>query len=81
LGIADLLKDGPRSVEELERDTGVHQQSLYRLLRMLAGFGVFAEESPGRFHLTRSAATLCTGVPDSLHDAVKTLGDMIGDGS
>lgn len=81
LSIADFLRDGPRSIEELARATGVHQQSLYRLLRMLAGFGVFAEESPGRFQLTSSSAALITGVPDSLHDAVKMLGDMIGDGS
>jgi Dimerisation domain len=44
LGIADLLKDGPRPIAELARATGAHQQSLYRLLRMLAGYGVFAEE-------------------------------------
>jgi DNA-binding IclR family transcriptional regulator len=52
LGIADLLKDGSRSIEELASATGAHQQSLYRLLRALAGHGVFAEEAPGRLHLT-----------------------------
>ena len=81
LGIADLLKDGPRSIEELARATGAHQQSLYRLLRMLAGCGVFAEESPGSFGLNPAAATLQTGVPESLHHAVKMVGDMTGDGS
>src|SRR5918992_1115622 len=30
LGIADLLKDGPKSIEELAQATGAHQQSLYR---------------------------------------------------
>jgi hypothetical protein len=81
LGVADLLKDGPRSIEELARATGVHQKSLYRLLRMLAGFGVFAEGSPGRFQLTASAAALQSGVAESLHDAVKMIGDMTGEGS
>jgi hypothetical protein len=48
LGIADLLKDGPQNIEQLAGATGAQQQSLYRLLRMLAGHGVFAEESRGR---------------------------------
>jgi C-methyltransferase len=33
LGIADLLADGPRSVDELARATSSHAPSLYRLLR------------------------------------------------
>jgi hypothetical protein len=48
---------------------------------MLAGHGVFAEESPGRFRLTPAAAVLQRRVPGSLHDAVKMVGDMAGDGS
>jgi methyltransferase family protein len=81
LGIADLLKDGPKSIEELVHATGAHPQSLYRLLRMLAGQGVFAEQSHRRFQLTPAAATLQTGVAGSLHDAVRMIGNMTGDGS
>jgi hypothetical protein len=81
LGIADLLKDGPQSIEELARATGAQQQSLYRLLRMLAGHGVFAEEPPGRFRLTPAAAMLQKGSPGSLHDAVAMVADLVGDGS
>ena len=33
MGIADLLSDGPRRVEELAQATGAQPQSLYRLLR------------------------------------------------
>jgi hypothetical protein len=80
LGIADLLSDGPKSIEELASATGAHQQSLYRMLRALAGHGVFAEDSAGRFQLTPSAALLQTGVPGSLRDIVRTVGDMAGDG-
>lgn len=47
LGIADRLADGPRSVDELTDATGAHHVSLYRLLRMLAGVGVFREEAEG----------------------------------
>jgi predicted transcriptional regulator len=41
LGIADLLKDGPKSCEELAQSTGGYPRALYRLLRALACVGVF----------------------------------------
>src|SRR5690606_5625992 len=66
LGIADLLKDGPRSADDLARATGTHSRSLYRLLRALASVGVFAEESDGRFRLTDLAEPLRSDAPDSL---------------
>ncbi|MFL6395500.1 MAG: hypothetical protein ACJ708_12700 [Nitrososphaeraceae archaeon] len=43
LRIADYLKDGAKSVEELAVRTETHPDSLYRLLRMLASIGIFAE--------------------------------------
>jgi hypothetical protein len=66
LGIADLLKDGPKSSDELAHVTGMHAQSLYRLLRALASMGVFVENADGRFGLTPLAEYLRTGVPGSL---------------
>jgi len=52
LGIADLLRDGPRSVDDLARATQTHAPTLYRLLRALAAAAVF-KERPGRvFALT-----------------------------
>jgi methyltransferase family protein len=39
LGIADLLKDGPKTIEELASVTRADQRSLYRLLRTLAAQG------------------------------------------
>lgn len=52
LGIADLLQDGPKSADELAVATRTHERSLYRLLRALAGAGVFSEEAGRRFALT-----------------------------
>ena len=52
LGIADLLRAGPREISDLAGATGMHQRSLYRLLRALAAVGVFHEDSEGRFSLT-----------------------------
>jgi hypothetical protein len=65
LGLADLLTGGPRSAEELARETDAHSGSLYRLLRALAGIGIFAEEPDHRFSLSPLAELLRTGVPGS----------------
>lgn len=66
LGIADLVHSGPRSAEELASETGVDASSLYRVLRLLASEGVFAETEEGRFVLTPMAEALRSDVPGSL---------------
>jgi hypothetical protein len=67
LGIADLLKEGPKGSGELAVATGSHPGSLYRLLRVLASFGIFAEDERGRFDLTPLAALLQRDAPESMH--------------
>jgi hypothetical protein len=63
LGIADLLTDGPASCQELARITGVHEPSLYRVLRLIAALGVFDEVEPGFFGLTVLGDRLRSDVP------------------
>src|SRR5437763_1156992 len=52
LALADHIAAGCQTAEELARATGMHEASLYRLLRALASSGVFTEIAPGRFALT-----------------------------
>ncbi len=66
LGIADLLSDGPRHIDDLAAATGTHARSLYRLLRVLASEGVFTEQGDGRFALTPVAESLRSDVAGSL---------------
>lgn len=75
LGIADLLADGPRSADELAGPTGTLPRPLYRLLRALAGLGIFAEDDLGRFSLTALAEGLRSDVPGS----VRSLAIMRGE--
>jgi len=65
LGIADLLKDGPRTAHDLAAQTATHEKSLYRLLRALASLGIFAEDDNRRFVLTPDAELLRRDVPGS----------------
>nr|AIH14735.1 N-methyl transferase [Hapalosiphon welwitschii UH IC-52-3] len=66
LGIADLLKYGIKSYEELADAVSVKPLFLYRLLRALASLGVFAEEQEGYFTLTPLANCLVSDIPGSL---------------
>jgi hypothetical protein len=76
LGIPDLLRDEPKSSDDLAQATGTHAPSLYRVLRALDSVGVFAEDDRGRFALTPLGATLRTDVPGSLrYFAIEELGE------
>ncbi len=66
LGIADLLAEGPKNCEEPAKAADAHAQSLYRVLRVLASMGVFAQDAEGRFRLTPLAEPLQSAVPGSL---------------
>ena len=75
LGIADLLNDGLKSVEELASATATNADALYRLLRALASVGVFAETAPRQFALTPLAEPLRSDVPGSKRALALMMGD------
>ncbi|MBA2448838.1 MAG: methyltransferase [Chloroflexi bacterium] len=66
LGIADLLKDGPRGIHALAESTETHAPSLYRLMRALAGLGVFRENEAGEYETTALGRCLASGSPGAL---------------
>jgi O-methyltransferase domain/Dimerisation domain len=68
LRIADVLTDGPLTVDEIAVRVGAHAPSLRRVLRALASLGIFAADPHGRFHLNRLAQTLRSDHPESLRD-------------
>jgi hypothetical protein len=75
LRIADHLAAGPKPVAELAAASGSHADSLYRILRALAGYGVFAEEDGQRFRLTPAAELLRSDVPNSMRAAAEVRGE------
>ncbi len=66
LGIADMLIDGNRHVDELASEAGVDSSILYRILRMLAGEGILLEIPERNFGLTSVGQALRSDSPDSL---------------
>lgn len=75
LGIADMLTDGPKHCDDLAAATRMHKDSLYRLLRALAGIGMFSETQPKVFDLTPMAACLQENVPGSLRNFIMLRGE------
>jgi len=73
LRIADLLADGPLGLGELAARTGSDARSLGRVLRALAGRGVFRVVEPERFALTPLAEQLRTDHPRSMAGAFPLL--------
>jgi hypothetical protein len=75
LGIADLLRNRPKSSAQLAQETGVDARSLYRVLRALAGAGIFSETDPNVFGMTPLAETLLTDAPGSLRATAIYMGE------
>lgn len=75
LGIADLLKGGAKSSDELAKLTDVDAQSLYRMLRALSSIGIFTEGKNQQFQLTPLGECLQTDIPGSMRAFAITLGE------
>jgi hypothetical protein len=60
LGIADQLKEGPKSIAELASTASVDPNALYRVLRALASQGIFVLWSNRNGHLEQGD-TIGTG--------------------
>jgi hypothetical protein len=85
LGIADLLKDGPRTGDELAAATSTHAPSLHRLMRTLAALGLVSTDTAG-YDLTPLGSALRSDRPERLdlmaryfgHDSVwRTWGHLL----
>ncbi len=57
LNLAEILGDEKKTVEEIAKDSGANASALYRLMRALAGEGIFKETGPQVFrnnHLSKA---------------------------
>lgn len=75
LGIADLMKNGPKSTRELAQASATNEGALYRVMRALASVGVFTETSPRIFALTPVGELIRSDREDSFRDMVLWMGD------
>jgi SAM-dependent methyltransferase len=70
LGIADLLQDQSKTVDELAAATGTDPSALLRMMRVLVCVGVFGQDQRGAFLMTPLSMHLLTGAAQSLRDLI-----------
>lgn len=75
LKLADLVKDGPRRIEELARETHLPVRSLSRLLRVLVNVEIFREVEAGTFAQSDLSHLLRSDIPNSLYGMARIVGD------
>ena len=75
LGIADFLKDSPKSASEIALATRADENAVYRLMRALCAVGAFRAAGVDKFTVTALGIPLQSNVPGSLRAMVITLGE------
>lgn len=70
LGIADMLADSAKTADDLARATSTNSSALFRLLRALAGNGIFRQNDSGLFENTALSEPLRSDSPVSVRDYV-----------
>lgn len=74
LGVADLLRDGPRTSDGRAGACGAHPPTAYRLLRALASGGVFSEAPRRLLALTPLAELPRSDGPGSMRALARMYG-------
>ncbi len=75
LGIADLLREGPKSIEQLAKDTGTDADALNRIMRTLTSSGIFRAKKDGLFETNRLGIHLQSDQEDSMYAFIKIVGE------
>ncbi len=70
LRLADLLADGPRTVDDLAAVSNTNAPALNRMLRLLAAVGVVEQLEPQKFALAPLGQPLRSDVPGSMRYSV-----------
>jgi hypothetical protein len=76
LGVPDLLLDQPRTTADLAHELEVNEEALYRILRALAGEGIFEETRHRTFANNDVSHFLRTGVPGSVRSILAFKGSF-----
>ena len=70
LCIADILKSGPKTTDDIASISNTHSPTLYRIMRALASVGIFTELENKKFDLTPMAEMLQTGEAGSVYSLI-----------
>ncbi|MEJ2329929.1 MAG: methyltransferase [Gammaproteobacteria bacterium] len=66
LGVADVIANSQKSTREIASELELHEEHLYRLLRMLTSMGIFEESSPRVFRNSKTSDYLRRDNPQNV---------------
>jgi hypothetical protein len=75
-GLPDHLAGRPRTAGDLAKVTGLHEESLRRLLRALTGLGMVTQKVPGQFELTPLSSVLTTDDSSGVREMVLLIENL-----
>jgi len=75
MNLAEYLKDGPKTTEQLAESVNAHPGSLARLLRALSDIGIFEQKDDDSFCNTPTAELLLETAPGSLRSLAVLYGE------
>ncbi len=75
LGVADVIKDGPKSINEIATTTEADPEALYRTMRLLVSEGLFDQLEDGRFTHNSVSELLISDLPESVRWWAINMGD------
>jgi hypothetical protein len=81
LRIPDILQKRPQTIRELAELTQTDEQSLSKIMRLLAAYDVFSQDEDGRYHLARLGKSMVGDHPESALWWVLSLGDELFESS
>lgn len=73
LGVSDALKGGPLYYTDLASVVGANQRALHRVMRMMAGHGLYDEPKPGTFANNAASDLLRADHPHSMVGMAKMI--------
>ena len=76
LDIAEILKNGPKSIEEIAQLTGAHSESLHRVMRALVSQGIFRKGRDNMFANTSLSKPLIEGKGSLRNMIMQHLGKL-----
>jgi hypothetical protein len=74
LGIADTLRAGPLTADEIADRVGADPDAVQRLLRFLTSRAIFVRRGDGRYDLNPMGSALRSDVPNSMRAVARFLG-------
>jgi hypothetical protein len=77
LNIADYLKSGQKTINELSISTNTKPEPLYRVMRCLASLSVFQEDSNKNFSLNKNAERLLSDAEDTMKNFIVLCGEEL----